>query len=402
MWGMYSCRVVFPLILLFSSCAVATQAQEAAGMPESAATATDAKSATDEPSFGQAKTGARAAASAEPDVSSVPGAQVRVLKDGEEIPERKNSAYEDWSRPELTRGMKMEIVPLGQSNGDGFTRELISVQWREMDPIDLWVVKPAGVKNPPVVLYLYSYNASNSRYSDPEFCRFLTRDGFAAVGFVSALTEQRFHDRARIQTFVSQLQEALGATVHDVQLILNYLVERGDFDMSRVGMWGDGSGASIAIMAAAADSRIKVLDLLDPWGDWPDWLAKSSLVTDKDRAEYVTPEFLQSVENLEPLKLLPKLSERKVRLQYIEDGLTVTPAIVREKMESAIPPNIEIVHYKSTQEFVSNVASKGRGFDWIKGRVAQTSSAKRDLNTKTSLELQNSKSRGGQTSDRSR
>jgi hypothetical protein len=99
----------------------------------------------------------------------------------------------------------------------------------------------------------------------------------------------------------------------------------------------------------------------------------------------VTPDFLQSVENLEPLKLLPKLSERTVRLQYIVDGITVTPTLVRAKMESAVPPNVEIVHYKNTQQFVSDIASKGRGFDWIKGRVAQTESTKRDLNTKTSL-----------------
>ena len=328
------------------------------------------------------------AAAAPSDSSNIPtfdGMQTRVLKDGEKLPERNNPEYEDWSRPELTPGMKTEVVPLGKTIGDGFTRELISVQWREMDPINLWIVKPAGVRHPPVILYLYSYNATNDRYNNADFCRFLTREGFAAVGFVSALTEQRFHDRARIQTFVSELQESLGATVHDVQLILNYLAERGDFDMSRVGMWGDGSGASIAIMAAAVDSRIQALDLLDPWGDWPDWLAKSSLVTDKDRAEYVTPGFLQSVESLEPRKLLPKLSERTVRLQYILDGVTVTPTLVRAKMESAAPPNVEIVHYKDTREFVSDIASKGRGFDWIKGRVAQTESTKRDLNTKTSL-----------------
>lgn len=383
-------RVIFPLVLLCSFTTVAS-AQETARTPESGAKAPDAKVATGEPLPRQDRPGAGAETSAQPDVPSLPGAQVRVLKDGEKIPERKNLEYEDWSKPELPTGMKMEIVPLGKSDGDGFTRELISVQWREMDPINLWIVKPTGIKRPPVILYLYSYNATNERYNNSDFCRFLTRDGFAAVGFVSALTEQRFHDRARIQTFVSELQESLGATVHDVQLILNYLAERGDFDMSRVGMWGDGSGASIAIMAAAVDSRIKALDLLDPWGDWPDWLAKSSLVTDKDRTEYVTPEFLQSVENLEPMKLLPKLSERKVRLQYIQDGVTVTPAIVRKTMENAAPGNVEIVHYKNTQKFVSDIASKGRGFDWIKGRTAEASTAGRDLNTKTSLELQRSR-----------
>ncbi len=172
----------------------------------------------------------------------------------------------------------MEVVPLGKSNGDGFTRELLSVQWRDMDPINLWIIRPTNVKNPPVILYLYSYNGNNERYKNPDVCKFLTQNGFAAVGFVSAVTDERFHDRARRQTFVSELEESLGATVHDVQMIINYLAKRGDFDMDRVGMWGDGSGASIAIMAAAVDSRIKAIDLLDPWGDWPEWLAQTSLV----------------------------------------------------------------------------------------------------------------------------
>ena len=39
----------------------------------------------------------------------------------------------------------------------GFTRELLQVQWRMADPIDLWVIRPVGVAKPPVVLYLYSY-----------------------------------------------------------------------------------------------------------------------------------------------------------------------------------------------------------------------------------------------------
>lgn len=378
-------RMVFGIIFLLSSSGIVTRAQETAAAAKPVAKATDARDAVDQRLPNQDESQAGTLPNDKQATSSVPGMQTRVLKEGEKIPTRKDIEYEDWSKPELTAGMKQQIVLLGKSAGDGFTRELISVQWREMDPIDLWIVKPDRVKTPPVILYLYSYNANNDRYKDPEFCRFLVRDGYAAVGFVSALTEQRFHDRAGIQTFVSELQESLGATVHDVQMILNYLAARGDLDMNRVGMWGDGSGASIAIMAAAVDSRIRTLDLLDPWGDWPDWIAKSSLVPEKNRAEYLAPYFQQTVENLEPVKLLPKLADRKVRLQYIQDGITITPPVVREKMESAAPANVEIVHYKNTQEFVSEIASKGRGFDWIKGGITETESSKRDLNTKTSL-----------------
>lgn len=311
-------------------------------------------------------------------VPTVMGFQTRVLKEGEKVPERNQPDYEDWSKPELTPGMRIEVVPLAFTRGDGFTRELVSVQWREMDPIDLWIIKPAGSKHPPVIVYLYSYNGNNQRYKDDNFCRFLTKDGFAAVGFPSAVTEQRFHDRPLRETFVSQLQESLGATTHDVQMILNVLEKRGDFDTGKVGLWADGSGASIAIMAAAVDPRIKVLDLLNPWGDWPEWLAQSSVVPDENRPLYLSPQFLGLVDGLDPLKWFPKLKTPKIRLQYIKNGMTVTPAIVREKMEAAAPANTEFVHYQDAKAFLSDVALKGRGFDWIKrelGNSSQTENA---------------------------
>jgi hypothetical protein len=156
-------------------------------------------------------------------------------------------------------------------------------------------------------------------------------------------------------------------------MVLNYLESRGDLDMTRVGIWGDGSGASIAIMAAAVDPRIKVLDLLDPWGDWPDWLAKSSLVPEKERAAYLKPEFLKGIENLEPTKWLPELKTRRVRLSYIKEDLTVTPTVVQEHIEAAAPPSVKLVHYENLKAFRADVASTGKGFDWIKEQLAPLS-----------------------------
>jgi len=65
--------------------------------------------------------------------------------------------------------------------------------------------------------------------------------------------------------FVSELQESLGKSAHDVQMVLNYLADRGDVDMGNVGVFGVGAGGTIAVMAASVDSRIKAIDLLDPW-----------------------------------------------------------------------------------------------------------------------------------------
>jgi len=69
--------------------------------------------------------------------------------------------------------------------------------------------------------------------------------------------------------FVSDLEHSLVGTTHDVQMVINYLASRGDFDMSRIGIFGEGSGGTIALLAASVDARIKAVDVLDPWGDWP-------------------------------------------------------------------------------------------------------------------------------------
>jgi cephalosporin-C deacetylase-like acetyl esterase len=55
--------------------------------------------------------------------------------------------------------------------------------------------------------------------------------------------------------FISELQESLATSAHDVQMVLNYLASRNDLDMSRVGMFTAGSGANIAILASAVDAR---------------------------------------------------------------------------------------------------------------------------------------------------
>jgi hypothetical protein len=385
---------LFPfLFMFFCICAGGVWAQQIAPAVPSAKSAEPATDVKDAAAPNNSQLPTSGSNNKDADKPAVSGSQTVVVKDEKDIPKRKEPEYEDWSKPDLPSGMRMEATPLLKSAQNGFTRELVEVQWRDLDPIDLWVIKPAGVKNPPVILYLYSYNATNARYKNDQFCQFVTRNGFAAVGFVDALSGQRFHDRAMRDSFVNQLQEALATTTHDVQMILNYLAKRGDLDMTRLGMWGDGSGASIAIMAAAVDSRIKVLDLLDPWGDWPEWLAKSSLVPETERANLLHPAFLKSVENLDPIKYLPQLKTQQLRLQQIRQGVTVTPDVVREKMETAARSNVTVVHYEDKKAFFTEVASKGTGFDWIKGRlgaIAAVTDGGSQSDTKASAEDKNS------------
>ncbi|HWY57562.1 MAG TPA: dienelactone hydrolase family protein [Terriglobales bacterium] len=277
---------------------------------------------------------------------------------------------EDFSTPALTSTTALgsiESLKLTDDVDAQFTREVTRVQWRPADPIDLYIVKPAGVKNPPVILYLFDYPTENDHYLNREFCRLLTQQGFAAVGFVPALTGQRYHDRPMKEWFVSELRESLATSAHDVQMALNYLATREDVDMDRVGMFGDGSGASIAILAAAVEPRIKTLDLVDPWGDWPDWMANSTRVPENERPAFVKPEWLVGVAPLDPVQWLPKLKTQKVRIQFVKT-VGVTPVEAQEKIEAAAPANAQIVHYEDSVAF-AKYNSGGKGFDWIKQQM---------------------------------
>lgn len=283
---------------------------------------------------------------------------------------------EDWSSISLGGSQLIPDPPfVGEKGGfPTFTRELLQVKWRNGDSIDLYVMRPRGVAKPPVILYLYSYPSETARFRDNNYCARLTEGGFAAVGFVSALTGQRYSMRPMKEWFVSELQESLGSSVHDVQMILNYLSTRGDLDMGRVGMFATGSGATIAILAAAADSRIKAIDLLDPWGDWPDWTAKSSLIPENERPNYVKPDFLNKVASLDPVKWLPQLKSQEVRIERLDDD-TVTPKIAAEKIEAAAGSNVKVIHYGNVQQFYG-AASGGRVFQWVKTQLHPAAEAK--------------------------
>lgn len=281
--------------------------------------------------------------------------------------------HEDFTSLTLTGSDLHSEAPIlgGRSESAEFVREFLRVQWRPGDPIDLYVIRPRGAEKPPVVLYLYGYPSETDRFRDDGFCRRAVLNGAAAVGFVSALTGHRYANRPMKEWFVSELPESLATTVHDVQMILNYLETRGDLDMSRVGMFGEGSGGAIAILAASADPRIKALDLLQPWGDWPDWLAESRVVPDKERPDYLKPDFLKKVEPLEPGRYLPQLKGRSIRIQYVDDS---APKLPTKVMEAAAHRNAQVLHYKSAEDLLA-VSSEGRLFQWISDRLTPAAEA---------------------------
>jgi dienelactone hydrolase len=275
---------------------------------------------------------------------------------------------EDWTTLTLAHSELHPAPPVAGEKDDSprFTRELLQVKWRQGDPIDLYVIQPKGVTRPPVVLYLYSFPSETDRFRDDRYCERITAGGFAAIGFVSALTGHRFSNRPMKEWFVSELQESLATSVHDVQMILNYLATRDDLDLSKVGMFGTGSGGAIAILAASVEPRIKAIDVLDPWGDWPEWLAGSAIVPEEERPNYLKPEFLKQVAPLDPVQYLPALTQQ-VRIQSVMDD-TVTPKVAKERINAAAPKSAQVSSYEVTKAFFSAVGG-GRIFQWIKAQL---------------------------------
>lgn len=282
---------------------------------------------------------------------------------------RFDGVQEDWTTPTLAGSNLRKVQPFvgGVDKEDTYTQELLCLQWRWGDPIDVYVVKPKGVKNPPVILYLYGYPAETDIFRNKLWDEAVTREGFAAVGFVAALTGHRYHDRPMREWFVSELQESLATSAHDVQMMLDYLAARGDLDMNRVGMFTQGAGASIGILASAVDPRIKVLDALDPWGDWPTWMATSPFVPEEERAAYVKPDFLKKVSTLEPIEWLPKVQAKKFRFQQTVFD-TTTPASSKEKLRAAVPPGTTVTVYKTPEEYAPAMIGNQQ-LDWIRNAL---------------------------------
>jgi hypothetical protein len=259
------------------------------------------------------------------------------------------------------------VAELQRDEEPGFVRQLLRVEWRLTDPIDVWVIRPKVAGKVPVILYLYGYPDAGEHFRDNGWCKRATADGFAAVGFVSALTDYRFRFRPLRQWFVSELAESVGTTVHDVQLLVNLLADRGDMEMDHVGLFGMGSGATIAILAAHADPRIKSLDLLDPWGDWPDWLKESPVVSDDERSKYLSPEFLKSVAGLDPVAYLPSLKTPGLRLQQTLSE-PESPTVAKERIAASLPNPSQLVKYKNAQDLLKAWETSGLS-GWLKQQM---------------------------------
>jgi hypothetical protein len=174
--------------------------------------------------------------------------------------------------------------------------------------------------------------------------------------------------------FVSELQESLVTSVHDVQMTLNYLDSRGDLDINHIRIFGEGSGGTIAILSASADPRIKAVDVLDPWGDWPEWLAKSPQVPDSERPNYLTPEFLAKVSPPDPIQWLPISGAHPLRLEQTL-FTSETPDAVRRRLLEALPPGAISIQYKDPVEYPCEASTEGKILDWLRQKLSTSGQA---------------------------
>lgn len=276
---------------------------------------------------------------------------------------------EDFSSLTLKGSAFFPLPPvMGQKDDNpkmSFIRERWQMMWRPADPIDLYVCKPRGATGKlPVILYLYTYPGNTERFKSDDWCMTMTAEGFAAVGFLSAYTGDRLGMRSPAATIFTDFQESIASSVHDVQMILDYLATRGDLDMSRVGMYGQGSGGTIAILASSVDKRIRALDVLTPWGDWAKFFAQSRYVAADKRAKFLAPEFQAKIAAIDPLTLLPKVQAQSVRIQDVRKSGPM-PNESQERLEAAAPPKAVINEYGDPAALMPH-ASGGALFVWLR------------------------------------
>ena len=140
--------------------------------------------------------------------------------------------------------------------------------------------------------------------------------------------------------------------------------------MLRVGIFGEGSGGTIALLAASIDPRIKAVDVLNPWGDWPSWLSGSRVVPEAERAGYTTPDFLKEVGPLDPAVVLPKLASTRLRVQQSLWDLREVPTASRERIAAAVPAGARLAQYRDIHDYSEKVGMNGKMLDWMYASLA--------------------------------
>lgn len=262
---------------------------------------------------------------------------------------------------------KLTLLERTEGKNARYHTEHFRVIFRPGEPQELFVILPEGVKNPPIGLYMFSYPETVARFQSELWAQSAVGRGHAAIGFSSGVSGDGANRSLSRDEFLKELPKNLVQSSHDIQLVLNYLASRGDLNLDRVGVYGSGSGASAAILASAADSRIKVLDVFNPWGAWPEFFAKSSMAPAERRDSFVKPEFLQSVAGCDPVAWFAKSRARSVRIQDVRQQDWV-PTGAQERIEDAAPAFAEVNQFEDYR-ILLEMQGSGMVFSWIQEQL---------------------------------
>jgi hypothetical protein len=109
------------------------------------------------------------------------------------------------------------------------------------------------------------------------------------------------------------------------------------------------------------------------------WLAKSSVVPDEERPQFLKQDFLKRVSAFDPVAVLPKLAGRRVRLSQFEKSASV-PEEARKKIAAALPSTAARQQLMSPAQIAEMAESKGNTVHWMKNQLkgSEPQSARRD------------------------
>ena len=91
------------------------------------------------------------------------------------------------------------------------------------------------------------------------------------------------------------------------------------------------------------------------------------MVPDDERQKYLTPEFLKAAAPFDPLKYLPSLGDRSVRLQQTMTE-PLTPNAAKTAIAAALAPSATRVQYKGPEDLLKAWKVSGLS-SWIKHQI---------------------------------
>lgn len=133
----------------------------------------------------------------------------------------------------------------------------------------------------PVVICQHGFTGNKEMMLST--CLMLADAGFVAVSFDAREHGERRDPDARLDTFTSLRQDPaqffriLAGSVEDSRKVIDYVGEKLNADLGRVGMMGVSMGAIITLLAATAEERLKAIVSVIGGANFQVLVRKSSL-----------------------------------------------------------------------------------------------------------------------------